>query len=525
VSAGPGDYIARRFDVVARPVNGSLDVTETITFEFQSGTFRKVWREIPATRTDGIDVIGAAIDGSPATLGDGPGHITISGRTHTRVEWQFVPVGLSVHVFTLHYVARGVVYRDGPWDVLRWRALPAEHRYAIDASRVQVESGSIHDTPLETHRVDHASVATTSTGVDIEASGIHSNGWLIADLRYPAGRLIQAQPQWRQRETDAAVLAPRWMLAAAVLLAIGLALIVLTRQGYPSSSIEIGDTTAVEPPEALPAALAAALIGNGRMLGHLAGATLLDLADRGVLTVRELPRRLCVRDYELSQVPGRHDLANHEAEALSIAFGGRGDPVSLSMARRRLARRTRRFALALESDLATRGLLDPDRKAVRNRLMANTVILLLTGAASCILVVVLMPRYGPWPFLLSLALVVSGVAGLITAAATPALSDEGLVQAARWRGFKRHLRALAASRGETGAGAVPSRWIIYGVAAGLAYQWSRYLKRYPAAAPPWFVAAAHDDAGAFAAFVGSNAVSTSAGSGGAAAGGGSSGAA
>ena len=38
----PGPYKAQRFDVVITPRNGDLDVMETITFEFQSGTFRRV---------------------------------------------------------------------------------------------------------------------------------------------------------------------------------------------------------------------------------------------------------------------------------------------------------------------------------------------------------------------------------------------------------------------------------------------------------------------------------------------------
>ena len=68
--------------------------------------------------------------------------------------------------------------------------------------------------------------------------------------------------------------------------------------------------------------------------------------------------------------------------------------------------------------------------------------------------------------------------------------------------------------------------VVYGIALGLGYQWSRYLKKHPAAAPAWFVAAANEDpGGAFAAFVGSHAAGAGAGGGGSgAAGGGGSGA-
>src|SRR5215831_6957468 len=53
-AAGPGDYKATRFDVAATAAHGDLDVTERVTFQFQSGTFTYVWRDIPVARTDGI---------------------------------------------------------------------------------------------------------------------------------------------------------------------------------------------------------------------------------------------------------------------------------------------------------------------------------------------------------------------------------------------------------------------------------------------------------------------------------------
>ena len=72
---------------------------------------------------------------------------------------------------------------------------------------------------------------------------------------------------------------------------------------------------------------------------------------------------------------------------------------------------------------------------------------------------------------------------------------------------------------------IDSRWIVYGIAMGLAYQWARFLKRHPDAAPAWFIASPQDGGAAFATFIGSHAASGgSHGGGGGAAGGGGSGA-
>src|SRR4051812_19146288 len=286
-SAGPGDYKARRFDVLARAANGDLDVTESITFEFQSGTFTKVWRDIPASRTDGIEVLDASIDGKTLTQGDGPGQFEVSGGNRTRVEWHFPETGASVHRFDLHYLARGALYREGRADAVRWRALPSEHRYRIDASRIQFEPASIV-LPPEARRVGSMRVNASSEGVTIDASNIAPDGWIIAELHYPAGEVTApSDPQWRQRDVRARELGPRWALAAVLTFAGALFLILIVRQGYDSPENVDRETTATAPPQVLPAALVSVLTARGGPSGYQAIGTLLDLADRRVLEIRE----------------------------------------------------------------------------------------------------------------------------------------------------------------------------------------------------------------------------------------------
>jgi hypothetical protein len=523
-----GSYDAARFDVAARVVGGDLEVTETITFRFHDGSFRRVWRDIPTSRTDGIDILDASLDGTPFGRGEGPGHIRITGRNRVKVEWQFEPVGPSTHTFVLRYRARGVVYRSGDHDVVRWRLLPTEHRYTIAESRSTISAPApiVGSPAIETRRVGASSHETGDGDLTVAASNISRNGWLIAEARYPAGRLISALPGWQERHDRARALAPRWAAAAAALFAAGLLLVFALRQGYQRPSIELDEATTTDPPEPLPAALASVLAANGSPGGYGSSATIFDLADRGVLAVRELPPSLGIRSYELSQAPGPHDLAEHEREALRIAFGDRSENVTLSKARSRLARSSRRFSAAVNRDLASRGYLDPARQAIRDRVMAASVVLLAASAIGAVAMATLIPRFAGWPFLLPAALGAAGLVGVGLAVKTSPLSDAGLVQAGRWRGFKRFLRSTIDMRpGDARRPPLDARWLVYGIAVGLARQWARYLKSYPGAAPHWFQAASpHEDA-AFAAFVGSQAATSgSAGGGTGAAGGGGSGA-
>ncbi len=528
---GPGNYVARRFDVTAQVLaGGSLDVTESITFEFQSGTFKKVWREIAASRTDCIELVDARMDGTSFSRGEGPGHIAVSGRNGVKVEWQFTPTGPSTHTFELRYLARGVVYREQGSDVVRWRLLPSQHKYKIDSSTSTIAAAvaAAGAPAIESRRVREVLNDRSARGITITANGIGENGWVVAEIRYPEGRLITAVPAWQDRHAGAEALAPRWSMAAGGIFVAAVIVLLFLRQGYDSPGFETGKVTSTEPPEALPAAIAAALAAKGRSSGFQSIATILDLADRGALAIRELPRKLGARQYELVQIPGKHDLEDHEMEALSIAFAGTGDPVTLSKARARLARRATRFSTALNGDLAERGLTDPARSFIRARLILVSIVMLVTAGVGTIAVAPTIPRYEGWPFLLPLGLALAGLVGLVIAASTTPLSDAGLVQGARWTGFKRHLKELANARDDRGAAGIRSRWIVYGIALGLAHQWSRYLKAHPDAAPSWFVAGADEQPGtAFAAFVGSGAASTSghgSGGGGGAAGGGASGA-
>ena len=63
--AHASSYTAERFDSrIDVLAGGSLRVTETIVFRFESGTFTRVFRTIPSRNTDGLEVIAASMDGA-----------------------------------------------------------------------------------------------------------------------------------------------------------------------------------------------------------------------------------------------------------------------------------------------------------------------------------------------------------------------------------------------------------------------------------------------------------------------------
>ena len=200
----------------------------------------------------------------------------------------------------------------------------------------------------------------------------------------------------------------------------------------------------------------------------------------------------------------------------------------LQSVRRQLVRRFRQYTQSVRDDLMAAGLIDADRKRVRDRYVrVSLAVLVLAGLAVVAAAATMANRYGAWPMLVPAALAVVGMAGLIFAMATTPLSNEGLRRAARWRGFRAYLKALTQDRlqpGPVGVGPL----LPFAVATGLAASWARYLKRHPGGVPPWFRALSTGSPNlAFSAFVTSTSAHSGAGGAGAsagAAGGGSSGA-
>ena len=162
--AAAKSYFAERFDSHVRVMpGGALEVTETVVFHFEGGSFDHVYREIPTRRTDGIQIVSASLDGRAFPIGDGVDRVQVTGRSKLRVQWRFAPLTNSSHVFVLTYIARGVVSQTDTADVLQWRALPTEHQYRIASSTIEFElpaaaaaggAGAVPAPSVEWHRVD-----------------------------------------------------------------------------------------------------------------------------------------------------------------------------------------------------------------------------------------------------------------------------------------------------------------------------------------------------------------------------------
>ncbi len=531
-------YSADRFDSHIRVLpNGSIEVTETVVFRFESGTFSQVFRDIPKRRTDRVEVIRGTLDERTLPFGDGPGQLEISERSKVRVRWHFPePVAESTHTFTLTYRVDGVVFQTDDGDYFNWRALPGEHNYRIRESNITIEHPVAPSGPprVRPSRVAEVDVDSTPAVTTVSGQSLRNNGWIEVALAFPAGSLIAAPPAWQQAQQRADALAPRWMMAALILLGAGLMLWFFMWQQYDTPHRSgMAVETLFSPPDDLKPAIAGALSSNGRVnLEHAMG-TIFDFADRGEIVIREEAKSMLgQRNFVLERRRAGRPLAGHEQAVLDLVFTHKGHQesmVSLSKARQRLTAGFNRFKTQLLEEMTNAGLIDRDRQAVHRRFgVLATVILVLALVILAVCAMLLVDTYRAWPLLLPGALVAVAIVGYTLLGAPTPLSNEGIRRGERWRAYRRHLRDVARHEASL-ASRSPDSVLAVAIALGLASAWAKLLKSTPGLVPPWFHAfATSDDDGAFPAFVaygGASAASShGGGGGGVAAGGGASGA-
>ena len=226
--AAAKSYSADRFDATVRVLpDGTLDVTETVVFRFESGTFREVFREIPVGRTDGIEIVRAEMEGVPVPFGTEAGTVEVRQRNgRVRAVWRFRPVADVTRTFVLNYRVKGVVRQENGADLLIWRGTPGAHAYEIATSRLRFELpvAPSKEPRVNTRRTGSFGVQMSANTVEITATSIGKNGWIDTTLRLPARSVLATPPLWQQRAARLQAQSLNWIAGAATVVAAGFVL-------------------------------------------------------------------------------------------------------------------------------------------------------------------------------------------------------------------------------------------------------------------------------------------------------------
>lgn len=527
-------YRAEHFDVqLDLQPGGEMLVSETVVFRFDGGPFTYAFREVSARGTDGLTFLEASMDGVPLPQGAGDGQVEVTPGNPLKVIWHFAPISDAAHVFVLRYRVAGVV-STGAADTLRWYVIPPGHGYPIDKATITLNYVE-GVWPLEAPALDRAfNSASTDSGIELTATGIAADESVILTAKFPPKSLATTAPRWQVQEQETAAAAaqtlPIGLLSGlATLLLGGLGLFAYIRANQRELNLP-ERTLLPNPPADLPPAVAGKLTAaSNNFMG-----TIFDLAQRGLLEVREEKGFLGATNYILERKALQISLAPHEQALLEVIFEPGETQVSLSEVGTRLDYKTSQVDKPLEQELIQRGWLDPARKQKRIVLVAVGLLVMFTGlvmlvGAAIATSVFLTSNQTLASFMAALAGLGGGVFTLsiplmIYAAAYSPLTPAGEEQKIRWNSFRTYLDQVSRGREAAIRPDTFERYLAFAAVFGLGAAWAKSFQKLGGVPlPAWFQAMPGSD-GDFSAMVAVMAASdTAAYSGGADGGAGASG--
>jgi hypothetical protein len=532
-------YRAENFDVLLDiQMDGSAIITEMVDFRFDGGPFTYAFREIKGTEADGVTFLDASMDGIPMPQGAEAGQVEVVSGDPLKVTWHFAETSDAAHVFVVRYRVDGLI-RIGGADTLIWRAIPDEHGYPIASSTIRINYPA-NVRLLEAPTLDRDfNSAQTDHGVSLTTSGVADDEEVILTAKFPSGSLAQTAPAWQLRQEQENATAVRTLpfgflggLATLVLGGVGLFFYIRVN----SRELNLpAQTHLAAPPAEVPSAVIGKLLGQA----HSFMGGLFDLAQRGLLEVRE-EHGAWGSNHILERKEASISLVPHEQGLLDAIFKPGEVQVSLSEIATRLAYKTSLFDQPLEQELVQRGWLDPERKQKRMNLVVVGLLGLLAAmgifiAAAITTAAVLMDN-------LTLALFTAALAGvgvgafllsillLVYSAIYSPLTPTGEEQKIRWQGFANYLKLVSQGKEPAVRADTFERYLPYAAVFGLGADWTKVFQKLGGVPlPVWFhaLAGSNGDFGAMVAVMSASdgaGYSASADGGGGASGGGSSGA-
>ena len=533
-------YYAERFDVQFDiQENGSAIITETVEFHFSGDPFTFAFREISATETDGITFLDASMDGVPMSQGTQAGHVDVKAGNPLKVTWHFPATSNAAHVFTVRYRAEGII-RKGAADTLIWRAIPEEHDYSISKSTITLTyplKVTLLKNPTLSHDFESAS---KDNRIILTQIGLAENEDLILTANFAPNTLTLVAPHWQSQkeQTDAATAKalPIGFIAGIATLIFGsLGLFTYARANGRDLSISSVISTPNPPADISPAVI-------GKLTGqqHNFMGAIFDLAQRGVLEVREEKGLWGAKNHVLVRKDNTTSLKPYEQGLMDALFKPNEAQVNMNEVATRLGMKSKLFDEPLEQELIQRGWLDPERKQKRTSLAVTGILAMIISMIVFIISVVgggvslsENPHWLTWLVAvsgISAGLFVLSIALMIYAGAYSILTPLGEEQSVHWKGFAEYLKQ--ASKG-TEPAIRPDyfeKYLAYAAVFGLGANWAKYFQQLGGVPLPiWFHATLGSD-GDFGAMVAVMSASDTAGAsagadgGAGASGGGSSGA-
>ncbi len=492
-------------DITVNP-DGSLDVTETLAYVYDSGSFHRGTRTIELSKVDSISGVkvtelkddsnsqpvayrqtsydpDGSISGVPGTFGT-----EISGNK-LNIRWVYDYTSSGTRVFTVSYHAAGAVRVYSDRDVVDWYAVPQNWGSPINASRVQLTTPTSANNLLKTTSKPQAETSKQGNSVVWTTSSNLDSGFEIG-AQLPLGALQATAPGWQAGVDTRDKIQPILdivLFVLGVLIAI-LGVLLAIMRWYSKGRdkpVKLTSDYLTEPPSNLPPGLVGTLIDESADVRDVI-ATVVDQGRKGNLTMRETAQGgiLPGKDFEYAQTGNKVDY-RFEEMTLQALFK-HGNPVQLSGLKNTFYSDLPPIYDEMYRSLIALNYFPENPKSVRARNVAGGVGLLILAGLTFFATFTVGDLISPWLIVPAIGLAIAGVAWLAIAGAMPRKTDFGSEQAEKWRAFSRYLQEMQRYTNVQAAADKFQQYLPYAVAMGIERQLINQFNSVPSAMPGWY---------------------------------------
>jgi uncharacterized membrane protein YgcG len=504
------------WDVIINNIDtadNSFDVREQYQVRF-NGTFEFGSAVIPLDRVEAIENVRVYQDGRPlqagrcvdsASQGRGTFCVELVAEGISIVYYFFRPISNATESFEIVYTVVGGlrVYEGG--DQLWWIAVPAEKfGFSVGSSTIRVEMPQGYAPregidPVETYGVTADISVTRNTIVATAREPIDPDETFEIRLQYPHNsdaRIANWQENFDRRRDFEEKYKP-WLniglIVISLLLGIGGPLFVFTHWRNRGRDPKVGPvpTFLTEPPSGLRPAVVGTLLDETADTRDVLS-TLIDLAEREYLVIEEDRSEgffgiggSTTHTFKRTDKPAT-DLHSYEQQILNRVFQGKLER-TLDSLKNKFYQYMSSLQDDLYSELVDGGLFKAKPSTTRGVYSAIAVGVLGVAGFLGFIFFGMIEELSPALLCLPSALAFTGVALFVAGQHMPAKTQQGALEAAKWRAFQEYLQNLEKYTDVENVTEQFTAFLPYAVAFGMDRSWiRRFSKLETSPVPTWY---------------------------------------
>lgn len=467
---------------------GELDVIETIEMDFGPNSRHGIRRIIPVKfrrnqnqYSTGLRVLEVQVDAHPATY-----------QVHPQGADQEIKIGDAeytihgLHTYRIHYVASRVFNFFNNEPEVYWNAtgdewvFPIEHATAelilpagVDGEKLQADSfRGAQGSQTE------ANLARAPHSIKFSANNLAPAQGLTLAVRLPVGTIERSSTHdllWLFMDWWPLIITP---VAFSIFVVMQYAL-----HGRDPGNINVAGVEWNPPKDLTPAEVGTLVDENCDMEDIVS--TLIDLAARGYLTIKELPSTGFIfssKDYLFKRLPQPKDklgLKPHESLFLTGLFAG-AEFATLSDCKYKFYTTLPQIKNSIYARLTDSKYFVSNPETCRSAWQLGAGVLVFAGVS--VAFVGAQPSWG-------IGILISGLILFVAAPSMPARTDKGVAATREAIGFQRFVRKAEKERIRVLAKEDPTifgRLLPYAMVLGAADQWAAAFKDLLDQPPSWY---------------------------------------